>query len=409
MNPLRAATVALATVAACTVFPGSGSTISAENGHEGACDDNVGVTVVVDFQELGGGVNVRCAPNGASSGIDALEQAGVAWTDTLRQPGFVCRIAGFPGLDREKCVNTPPASAYWSYWVAPRGGDWCYVNFGAGNRTPPPGTIEGWSFASNKTASAIPPPRFVPPAPIAGQPPNPLNRADCTSPSQPGTPVPAPAPAPQPPVAATTTAPNGAGATPPAAGNPPANGPTAPAPDAPAPDAPPQNAPGGAAPAPGPAGRPGPTATTLPSRVTTTSTSVGGADVTESSVGRGSDESLDDSATPTDEQEAPTTVTATTGDAVLAGDGRTSGALADEQDASDRTIPGDDAAADDVAGPRPGQPTGPAGSVDLGDDGRSDSGFGVSTILAIVAVAAFAGGALVVARRRRATAQRATE
>ena len=119
--------------------------------YDGPCADNVGITVVIDFQELTGGVNVRCVPGPVTSGLDALDKAGVSWEGTRRFPGLVCRIAGKPGTDTEACVNAPPLSAYWGYWVAPRGGQWCFSTLGAGNRKPPPGTVEGWSFALNRT------------------------------------------------------------------------------------------------------------------------------------------------------------------------------------------------------------------------------------------------------------------
>ncbi len=151
----------------------------------GACAGNSGVTVVVDFQELGGGVNVVCATAPVSSGLDALSRAGVNYQTTQRFPGFVCRIAGKPATD--PCVNTSPASAYWAYWLAAPGGSWCFSTVGAGNRKPPPGTFEGWSFALGRAAADIPPPRFTPPLAPAGSPGATLNQSDCVS-----TPVSAP-------------------------------------------------------------------------------------------------------------------------------------------------------------------------------------------------------------------------
>ncbi len=135
---------------------------------EGACPTADGVTVVVDFQELGGGVYVRCAPGASSTGFEALQRAGIDYRTTIRFPGFLCRIADKPSSDH--CIDASPASAYWSYWLAPRGGQWCYSNWGAGNRNPPEGSVEGWSFSLDKGASAAPSPRIVPPAAVAGSP-----------------------------------------------------------------------------------------------------------------------------------------------------------------------------------------------------------------------------------------------
>ena len=125
-----------------------------------------------------------------------LAKAGVSYQTTQRFPGFVCRIAGKPSND--PCVNTSPASASWAYWLAAPGGSWCYSTLGVGSRKPAPGTFEGWSFALNRTADAIPPPRFAPPPAPAGSPPAELNGNDC-----PSTPTTLPATT----TAATTTAP----------------------------------------------------------------------------------------------------------------------------------------------------------------------------------------------------------
>ena len=135
---------------------------------DGSCPTSSGVTVVIDFHELGGGVHVRCATGAVTSGFEALRQAGIDYQSAVRFPGFLCKIAGKPAND--PCVNTSPVSAYWSYWLAPRGGQWCYSNFGAGNRTPPQGTVEGWSFSMDTTGATAPPPRTNVPERVPGAP-----------------------------------------------------------------------------------------------------------------------------------------------------------------------------------------------------------------------------------------------
>ena len=142
------------------------------------CTNNDDVTVVIDFQNVDGldeGVNVRCAPQTVENGRAALVRAGVAFDDFR---GFVCRIAGLPKAG--PCNNYPPSNAYWVYWVAQRGGDWCASNFGFDARRPPPGAVEGWSFAKN--ANGKPPkPRYPVPGVIPGTTPNPLTGGDCDS------------------------------------------------------------------------------------------------------------------------------------------------------------------------------------------------------------------------------------
>lgn len=175
--------VAAALLLCATVAVGASGAAAAWS--DGACPTTDGVTVVVDFGELGGGVHVRCAPQPVTSGFDALRQAGIDYRTTVRHPGFLCRIAGRPEAD--PCVTTSPATAYWSYWLAPRGGQWCFANLGAGNRVPPPGSVEGWSFALNRSATTAQPPAYPVPVALAGTQPAQLSPSDCVG----ATPVPA--------------------------------------------------------------------------------------------------------------------------------------------------------------------------------------------------------------------------
>lgn len=126
------------------------------------CD---GVTVVVDYRGLGGGVRQGCAPGSPASGIAALTAAGFGYTYASRQAGFVCRINGKPGTDADKCVNASPATAYWSYWHAPAGGAWAYSNQGAATYVPGRGTVEGWAFGAGEQPGIAPPAAPAPPPP----------------------------------------------------------------------------------------------------------------------------------------------------------------------------------------------------------------------------------------------------
>ncbi|MFJ8203365.1 hypothetical protein [Micromonospora chalcea] len=171
---LRAArgALAVALVTACTTIgPGSPAVAA---GSAGYCPDASGVTVVVDFNELGGGTVVRCAPGAQATGLAALKNAGFPITGTLRWgEGFICRIDGKPSAATEKCVDTPPASAYWSYWHAPNGGSWTYSDKGVLNRKPAAGSFEGWSFSLNRNADDAPRPGVVPKRPAPPPPPPP--------------------------------------------------------------------------------------------------------------------------------------------------------------------------------------------------------------------------------------------
>ena len=143
--------------------------VDPSKGSPGFCPTANGVTVVVDFQELGGTTIVRCAPGDQTTGLTALKNAGIQITGTNRWgESFICRVEGKPGPSSEPCVDTPPASAYWSYWHSPNGGNWSYSQWGVTNRKPPIGSFEGWSFAKDKTESSSPPPRVAPSRPSDG-------------------------------------------------------------------------------------------------------------------------------------------------------------------------------------------------------------------------------------------------
>jgi hypothetical protein len=124
----------------------------------GACTTSAGVTVVVDFGSAGGGVQLGCAPAPVANGFDALTRARFPIRNVSTQPGFLCQIDGKPAED--PCTHVPSTARYWSYWYAPRGGQWTYSSSGA-SRTPPPGSVEGWAFGAGD------PPSTPPPAPVA--------------------------------------------------------------------------------------------------------------------------------------------------------------------------------------------------------------------------------------------------
>ena len=155
--------------------------IDDSQGRPGFCPDDDGVTVVVDFQDLGGETVVRCSPgSGPRLALEVLEDAGFQVDGVARWgDGFVCRIEDRPSAGeqlpiegdddyQEACIDTPPASGYWSYWYADDGGDWQYSPYGVKNRMVQPGGFEGWSFALNATDGEGPTPRVAPDRPETG-------------------------------------------------------------------------------------------------------------------------------------------------------------------------------------------------------------------------------------------------
>jgi hypothetical protein len=190
----RRATAAFAAVAALAV-----STFLVPAAQAAACAD--GVTVVVDYRELGAGVQTGCASGSPASGLAALSGAGFGYTFPTRQPGFVCRINELPGTDREACVSTPPAKAYWSYWHAQPGGSWSYSSLGAGSYEPPAGSVEGWAFGAGEQPGISPPQRPAPPP----QQPQPQPPPVAPPPPPPGQPQPTTTTTAAPETSATTT------------------------------------------------------------------------------------------------------------------------------------------------------------------------------------------------------------
>ena len=153
--------------AVCAVLLGAclaGAAPASATGTAGSCAEGGGVTVVVDFGDLGPQPLIRCAPGTPANGIAALQEAGVDVAGSQKYGlAVACRIDGKPGPDVESCAGMPSATAYWSYWHAPAGGQWESSQEGAQTSKPVSGGFEGWAFARPKSANDMPaPPRVAP-------------------------------------------------------------------------------------------------------------------------------------------------------------------------------------------------------------------------------------------------------
>lgn len=104
-----------------------------------ACTAEEGVTVVVDFTDSGGQVEVACAAGAPENGRDALESAGFTAEDSM--PGMICAINSRPDPCPEEFDGN-----YWSYWLAGDDGEWESYMVGADEAEPAPGAIEGWRY-----------------------------------------------------------------------------------------------------------------------------------------------------------------------------------------------------------------------------------------------------------------------
>jgi hypothetical protein len=139
------------------------------------CTPTRGTIVAVDFAHWGGPI-VRGCGVGSRSGYALLHAAGFTTAgDAHDGPGIVCRIGDaafrhgtqYPTPSQQSCVQTPPTTAYWAYWVAPTGsGRWTYSPLGAMGDVPRRGEVELWIFGATNVAgsrgTAVP--RFSPAA-----------------------------------------------------------------------------------------------------------------------------------------------------------------------------------------------------------------------------------------------------
>jgi hypothetical protein len=159
MSPRRAATL-LATIA-CLI-----TCSAALPGHAGAaplkqCTRSHGTIVAVDFAHWGGPIVRGCGID-QKSGYDLLHVAGFTTAgDDHDGPAFICRLGDsafhhgtqYPTPKQDNCILTPPASAYWSYWLAAKGQNhWSYSQLGAMSEVPKPGEVELWIFGGTNIA-----------------------------------------------------------------------------------------------------------------------------------------------------------------------------------------------------------------------------------------------------------------
>jgi hypothetical protein len=158
--PSRIAAVCVLLLATCF----AGAAPASATGTDGTCPAGGGVTVIVDFGDLGPQPLIRCAPGTPANGVAALQDAGIEIAGSQKYGlAVACRIEGKPGPDVESCAGMPSATAYWSYWHAAPGGAWESSQEGAQTSKPVADGFEGWAFARPKSADDLPaPPRVAP-------------------------------------------------------------------------------------------------------------------------------------------------------------------------------------------------------------------------------------------------------
>jgi len=159
---------------AATILAALFSLFPAQRAHaaSGACKDDAGLNLVVDYKDLGGGVHVYCLENWKGGSAWSAFSQVPSWTltGTSQYPtSFVCRINNKPGPSEEPCTSTPSASAFWGYWQS-RDGSWRFSSAGVAGATARAGQWHGLAFSRGNTAQTNPPPGVTPTVPPAPKP-----------------------------------------------------------------------------------------------------------------------------------------------------------------------------------------------------------------------------------------------
>lgn len=141
-NPGTLAALLAALVAALCLVPAPAHA-------EGSFCADGGVSVAVDFQDLGGGVQQVCDEDGAGkTAAQVFEDAGFDLTPVQPFPGAACKIDGKPA--DVGCAEMPPADAYWGLFLA-KNGKWGYAPKGADELKLTDGAFVAFSWQASET------------------------------------------------------------------------------------------------------------------------------------------------------------------------------------------------------------------------------------------------------------------
>lgn len=147
MQPVRS----LVSVLVCLVFAWLSIPASAQtddSNRVGACLDAGEVWLIV-VDELDQVLSNQCVGN-PSNGEEALAEGGMRISRSRN--GLICTIDEHP----ERCPSTFTGQ-FWNYHHAEPGAAWKFSDEGAAQRSPRPGTIEGWCYNAVDTQRCSPP------------------------------------------------------------------------------------------------------------------------------------------------------------------------------------------------------------------------------------------------------------
>lgn len=123
--------------------------LPAAHAAEGSLCSGAGVNIVVDFQELGGGIEQACDESGAGKfASQVFADAGFELTPVGAFPGAACQVNGKP--EGVRCAQMPPADAYWGLYLA-KNDTWGYAPTGADELKLADGAFVAFSWQGSKT------------------------------------------------------------------------------------------------------------------------------------------------------------------------------------------------------------------------------------------------------------------
>jgi len=148
----------LAAAVLMTAAAGSALVGTAAPAEAATCSTSSGVSVIVDFKQLGGGIQGACVAGGAGKAASTLfPSAGFPLDYVQNEPGFVCRVSSLPTPQADPCVDTPPTTAYWGLWWSDgKSGTWKYSNYGVAALKVPDGSYVALAWKQGE-GSASPP------------------------------------------------------------------------------------------------------------------------------------------------------------------------------------------------------------------------------------------------------------
>lgn len=148
MRTLPVISSLIALLCALLTLPSPAAADGGQTNAVGRCvtDGNVWLLVVDENSD----VLINECVGTPESGADALESTGVAVDRTDK--GLLCSIGGHP----DECPHTFTGQ-YWNYHHAEPGAAWTFADKGPNQRTPAPGSMEGWCYNRAEEEQCTPP------------------------------------------------------------------------------------------------------------------------------------------------------------------------------------------------------------------------------------------------------------